>query len=555
MQRLVASLLLLVSPICLGACPPWGAERARSEISELTQRLAEWDDAYHRRGLAPIDDELYDQARAHLQQWQQCFPAQNAASPSPLAHADGPLPHPVAQTGLAKLADVAELLAWMAARDDLWIQPKVDGVAVTLVYRDGRLHRAISRGDGRSGQDWTARARQLPAIPAQLPRRDEVVLQGELYWRQDAHVQARAGSDGARGRVAGALQGKTPAADSEARIGLFVWDWPNGPAGMTERLAGLAAMGFADSVRFTQPLNDPEQARQWRERWYHQPLPFASDGVVLRQGRRPPAERWQASPPHWAVAWKYPPRSALAQVRRVEFRIGRRGRITPLLQLEPVHLDDRRIARVSLGSLKRWQTLDIRPGDQVAIRLAGLTIPQLDSVVWRSPQRAAVQMPDPRRYHALSCWQATPGCEQQFLARLAWLSGKHGLAIPGTGPGTWRALLDAGLLPDLLAWLELDAARLQQVPGFGATRATSLARNLAAARQRPFTHWLAALGLPDGAALAPDDDWQRLAARSEADWRAAGTGAARARQLWQFFQADAPQALRARLQQAGVHGF
>ncbi|MCF6752859.1 NAD-dependent DNA ligase LigB [Pseudomonas stutzeri] len=555
MQRLVASLLLLVSPICLAACPPWGAERARSEISELTQRLAEWDDAYHRRGLAPIDDELYDQARARLSQWQQCFPTQDAASPSPLAHAGGPLPHPVAQTGLAKLADVAELRAWMATRDDLWIQPKVDGVAVTLVYRDGRLHRAISRGDGRSGQDWTARARQLPAVPAQLPRRDEVVLQGELYWRQDAHVQARAGSDGARGRVAGALQGKTSAADSTARIGLFVWDWPNGPAGMTERLAGLAAMGFADSVRFSQPLSDPEQARQWRERWYHQPLPFASDGVVLRQGRRPPAERWQASPPHWAVAWKYPPRSALAQVRRVEFRIGRRGRITPLLQLDPVHLDDRRIARVSLGSLKRWQTLDIRPGDQVAIRLAGLTIPQLDSVVWRSPQRAAVQTPDPRRYHALSCWQATPGCEQQFLARLAWLSGKHGLAIPETGPGTWRALLDAGLLPDLLAWLELDAARLQQVPGFGATRATSLARNLAAARQRPFTHWLAALGLPDGAALAPDDDWQRLAARSEADWRAAGTGAARARQLWQFFQADAPQALRARLQQAGVHGF
>ncbi|MTZ13762.1 NAD-dependent DNA ligase LigB [Pseudomonas sp. JL972] len=555
MQRLVASLLLLVSPICLAACPPWGAERARSEISELTQRLAEWDDAYHRRGLAPIDDELYDQARARLSQWQQCFPTQDAASPSPLAHAGGPLPHPVAQTGLAKLADVAELRAWMATRDDLWIQPKVDGVAVTLVYRDGRLHQAISRGDGRSGQDWTARARQLPAIPAQLPRRDEVVLQGELYWRQDAHVQARAGSDGARGRVAGALQGKTSAADSTARIGLFVWDWPNGPAGMTERLAGLATMGFADSVRFSQPLSDPEQARQWRERWYHQPLPFASDGVVLRQGRRPPAERWQASPPHWAVAWKYPPRSALAQVRRVEFRIGRRGRITPLLQLDPVHLDDRRIARVSLGSLKRWQTLDIRPGDQVAIRLAGLTIPQLDSVVWRSPQRAAVQTPDPRRYHALSCWQATPGCEQQFLARLAWLSGKHGLAIPETGPGTWRALLDAGLLPDLLAWLELDAARLQQVPGFGATRATNLARNLAAARQRPFTHWLAALGLPDGVALAPDDDWQRLAARSEADWRAAGIGAARARQLWQFFQADAPQALRARLQQAGVHGF
>ncbi|MCQ4268973.1 DNA ligase B, partial [Pseudomonas stutzeri] len=70
-----------------------------------------------------------------------------------------------------------------------------------------------------------------------------------------------------------------------------------------------------------------------------------------------------------------------------------------------------------------------------------------------------------------------------------------------------------------------------------------------------FAHWLAALGLPADAALASDDDWQRLAARSEANWRAAGSGAVRARQLWQFFRADAPQALRARLHQAGIRGF
>src|SRR5690606_18197002 len=131
MQRLIASLLFVVSPFSLAGCPPWSASQAQSEITELRGQLASWDDAYHRRGIAPIDDELYDQARARLSQWQQCFPAQAGAPQQPLATAGGPLPHPIAQTGLTKLADAAAVREWMATRENLWIQPKVDGVAVT----------------------------------------------------------------------------------------------------------------------------------------------------------------------------------------------------------------------------------------------------------------------------------------------------------------------------------------------------------------------------------------------------------------------------------------
>src|SRR5690606_37512424 len=132
-----------------------------------------------------------DQSRARLEQWRACFPDAGITSGRPLRGAGGPVAHPVPQTGLAKLRDEAAVAAWMAGRDDLWIQPKVDGVAVTLIYRDGRLRQAISRGDGRSGQDWTARALRIDAIPRQLPRRDELILQGELYWRAPDHVQAR----------------------------------------------------------------------------------------------------------------------------------------------------------------------------------------------------------------------------------------------------------------------------------------------------------------------------------------------------------------------------
>ena len=89
------------------------------------------------------------------------------------------------------------------------------------------------------------------------------------------------------------------------------------------------------------------------------------------------------------MAWKYPAASALAEVRAVDFTVGRSGRITPVLELEPVQLDDHHVQRVSVGSFKRWQQLDIRPGDQVEVVLAGLTIPRLQSVAWRAQQTSS----------------------------------------------------------------------------------------------------------------------------------------------------------------------
>ncbi|EPN26568.1 NAD-dependent DNA ligase LigB, partial [Pseudomonas syringae pv. actinidiae ICMP 19070] len=135
--------------------------------------------------------------------------------------------------------------------------------------------------------------------------------------------------------------------------------WPDGPADMAQRLAGLQALGFNDSVAYTHPLENQAQAADWREHWYRNPLPFATDGVIMRQGQRPPAQRWQASAPYWIAAWKHPYAQALAEVRKVHFNIGRSGKITPVLELTPVRLDDRTVSRISAGSLPRWEKLDI----------------------------------------------------------------------------------------------------------------------------------------------------------------------------------------------------
>lgn len=536
-------------------CPDWPTARAEQEIRTLAGQIVIWDAAYHRDGQSLVDDALYDLARARLAAWNRCFPAA-AHDPAPLAAAAGPAAHPLPHTGLDKLEDRAALERWLAGRDDLWVQPKVDGVAVSLVYERGRLARAISRGDGRHGQDWTTQAGRIPAIPQRLAEAPpRLVLQGELYWRLEGHVQATAGGAGARARVAGLLARQTLGEEDGKRIGLFVWDWPDGPAVMGERLAGLRRLGL-EGPEHTHAVQGGEEIARWREHWYRQALPFASDGIVVRQGRRPPAERWRAEPPHWAVAWKYPPAQALAEVRAVEFRIGRRGRISPLLHLQPVRLDDRRIARVGVGSLERWQRLDIRPGDRVALRLAGLSIPRLEGVVWQAAERAPLAVPDPRRHHPLSCWRRSePGCAGQLQARLEWLGGSQGLALAGVGPGTWRALMDADLLDGLLDWLELDRARLASVPGFAARRADGVWRSLQDARRRPFARWLVALGLPPSGKTVLADGWPSLAARSAADWQAAGASPRQAGQLLAFFAHPEVGALRRRLQAAGIAGF
>jgi DNA ligase (NAD+) len=554
-MRLTLALLAL---FCLSAnaaeCPNWPPERASNEITTLQKQIDLWDDTYHRQGQSLVADELYDQSLARLTKWRSCFGLD--ATADPLRTAGGTVPHPIPHTGLEKLGDGQAVQAWLKGRSEVWVQPKVDGVAVTLVYRNGLLAQAISRGDGLKGKDWTAPARQIPGIPQQLAVPIDLVVQGELYWHAPGHVQADAGSLNARGTVAGLMARKQLSVQQASGVGLFVWDWPQGPNDLLERIAALDSLGLPSTAPHSHPIKTLADVERWRDHWYRSPLPFASDGIVMRQNQRPAAERWQAKPPYWIAAWKYPFAQALAEVRNVQFQIGRTGRITPVLDLAPLQLDDRQIQRVSVGSLRRWQDMDIRPGDQVSISLAGLTIPRLDSVVLRSSERQPLQVPNAEDFHSLSCWQATPACTSQFLARLTWLSGKQGLDLPGIGPGTWKKLLETGRVNNLLDWMTLDSQELANIDGFGERSVARLADSFTLARQRPFASWLKALGMPPTGQASLADSWQALAQRDTEQWQAeAGIGPGRAAQLSAFFRDPHLLALSETLRNAGIDGF
>ncbi|MGO1395802.1 MAG: NAD-dependent DNA ligase LigB [Halomonas sp.] len=533
-------------------CPDWSEERLSRESQALAEQVQRWDTAYHDEGVALIDDALYDQAVGRLANWQRCLGAEPDHRPlTRVTSSSGTLPHPAAQRGLNK-ADDDGVRRFTSRREDLWIQPKVDGVAITLRYADGELIEAISRGDGQRGQDWTARARQLPGVSNTLPEPVSALLQGELYWWLEEHVQSRSPASGARGAVAGAMAQSSPEAATLERIGLFVWGWPDGPTGMENRLAQLSALGF-DTADYTYSLDDRRDAAYWRDSWFNGPLPFATDGVVIKQAERPGVRRWSSSPPEWAIAWKYPAQQALAEVRGIEFRVGRTGRVTPLVWLNPVLLEGRRISRVSLGSLERWELLDVRPGDQVAISLAGLTIPQLSEVVWHTQERSPLTPPSPQRYHLLSCFELTPGCESQLLARLTYLGEQ--LGMQGVGEGTWRALIEAGVVTQLLDWLEVEPHQLQQAYGIGEVTAATLREQFQTARSASYDAWLNALGMPPGG-NARLGDWYTLASYQREDWQAVpGVGPVRAEALVAFFSHPEIQQIARKLNEAGVAGF
>ncbi|WP_280951227.1 NAD-dependent DNA ligase LigB [Salinicola aestuarinus] len=553
----LAGLLVACPAPAASTCPPRATKTMdhsalARRIDTLAARIERWDDAYYDDGMRQVTDGVYDEAKRRLDRLRDCL-GLLASPPRQLSgrrHRDSPegsdgrrLAHPYPQTGLEKTPDRQTLARWIDAQrpHTLWVQPKIDGVAVTLVYQQGELVRAISRGDGRTGENWTTTVQSLPRLPARLVQPVSVTLQGELYRRQTDHVQQRDGANGARATVAGLMSRHTLGAEARDSIGFFAWGWPDGPSNGAARLDRLRELGFEQLAHYTHRVEGIEAVAEWRRRWYRAALPFATDGIVVKRADRPPGRRWEATPPGWSLAWKYPAAKTLARVKEIDVTVGRTGRITPVARLEPVLLEDREVRSVSLGSVAHWVELDVRPDDQVQLSLAGATIPHLDRVVIPGEPRQSLTPPPAARYGPLTCLRPTTGCREQFIARLVWLGGREGLAIPGIGERRWTTLVDAGLVNDLLGWRTLSRSQLETLPGVGATRAANWVDAFKATQTQPMSRWLVALGIPgvpksvrDEALSAP---LETLIARSRDQWqRYPGIGPIGADELVRFFQ-------------------
>ncbi|NUA16914.1 NAD-dependent DNA ligase LigB [Shigella flexneri] len=528
---------ILISILCWqssvwAVCPAWSPARAQEEISRLQQQIKQWDDDYWKEGKSEVEDGVYDQLSARLTQWQRCFGSEPRDVMMPPLN--GAVMHPVAHTGVRKMVDKNALSLWMRERSDLWVQPKVDGVAVTLVYRDGKLNKAISRGNGLKGEDWTQKVRLISAVPQTVsgPLANST-LQGEIFLQREGHIQQQMGGINARAKVAGLMM-RQDDSDTLNSLGVFVWAWPDGPQLMTDRLKELATAGFTLTQRYTRAVKNADEVARVRNEWWKAKLPFVTDGVVVRGAKEPESRHWLPGQAEWLVAWKYQPVAQVAEVKAIQFAVGKSGKISVVASLAPVMLDDKKVQRVNIGSVRRWQEWDIAPGDQILVSLAGQGIPRIDDVVWRGAERTKPTPPE-NRFNSLTCYFASDVCQEQFISRLVWLGSKQVLGLDGIGEAGWRALHQTHRFEHIFSWLLLTPEQLQNTPGIAKSKSAQLWHRFNLARKQPFTRWVMAMGIPlTRAALNASDErsWSQLLFSTEQFWQQLpGTGSGRARQV------------------------
>ena len=528
---------ILISILCWqssvwAVCPAWSPARAQEEISRLQQQIKQWDDDYWKEGKSEVEDGVYDQLSARLTQWQRCFGSEPRDVMMPPLN--GAVMHPVAHTGVRKMVDKNALSLWMRERSDLWVQPKVDGVAVTLVYRDGKLNKAISRGNGLKGEDWTQKVSLISAVPQTVsgPLANST-LQGEIFLQREGHIQQQMGGINARAKVAGLMM-RQDDSDTLNSLGVFVWAWPDGPQLMSDRLKELATAGFTLTQTYTRAVKNADEVARVRNEWWKAELPFVTDGVVVRAAKEPESRHWLPGQAEWLVAWKYQPVAQVAEVKAIQFAVGKSGKISVVASLAPVMLDDKKVQRVNIGSVRRWQEWDIAPGDQILVSLAGQGIPRIDDVVWRGAERTKPTPPE-NRFNSLTCYFASDVCQEQFISRLVWLGAKQVLGLDGIGEAGWRALHQTHRFEHIFSWLLLTPEQLQNTPGIAKSKSAQLWHQFSLARMQPFTRWVMAMGIPlTRAALNASDErsWSQLLFSTEQFWQQLpGTGSGRARQV------------------------
>ncbi len=517
-------LLLLTAPVTAQnaspVCPDLSAAAARQRLEGLAAEIRHHDHLYYEELKPAISDAAYDRLFAELLGLERCFP-EWAAADSPTRRVGGDAPagtakvrHAAPMRSLDSAADesrVVALLQRLAALGggEVLLQPKVDGLPVELVYEQGRLVSAATRGDGEGGENVTERVRQLTGIPARLagdyPER--VVLRGEVYadLRLLAAAPPQIDYPTPRHLAAATLRAQTPDPQALAALRFFpfalVSTIPD--AGFLfdrQALAQLQSWGLPVDPAQTRTASTLAEVRSF----YQETLagrdrqPFAMDGIVVKADaavlRRRLGEGSRA--PRWAAAWKFPPATALTRILRIDWQTGRTGRRTPVAEVTPVLLGGVRVSRLSLHSAAALERSGARPGDEVVIALAGDAVPQLLEVVGEATSGVKFSSPPLTEAGIADCLCDSPACRPQFLARASHFVSPAGLAIAGLGRGRLQKLIEAGLVHDLPGIFGLTEAAIAEVPGFGPRSARQLAQAIRQTARPQRARLLTAIGIP-----------------------------------------------------------
>ncbi|MBK8101635.1 MAG: NAD-dependent DNA ligase LigA [Planctomycetes bacterium] len=577
-------------------------------IDDLRASIRAADDQYYNRGHSDLSDADYDRLFAELKELEAGHPELITAD-SPTQRVGAPLPKGSTFATGQHLAPMGSIESLMTADDvrefeararkglDLaegqrlaWFcEPKLDGVSANLLYENGELIRALSRGDGTSGEDITRNLKTIRNLPLRLcgpgpfpPRieiRGEAILSRERFreLQQNDETSSEGTFRNARNTVAGTLKLLDPAIVRARRLDFIAFalghvdgmTWPTHGA----LRATLRAWGFtlAEPAATAEGCEQVLAFRDDLERRRDE-LPYEMDGIVakidrldlqLRLGRT-------SRTPRWALAYKFAPRLGTTRVLAIGAQVGRTGAVTPVAQLEPIELAGVTVRNASLHNWALAKERDIRVGDVVEVQRAGDVIPELVRVF--TDQRTADSTPLQPPTHCPTCQTAllvdgkfrycpNVDCRDQLTGRIVHLTGRRALDIEGLGPKQADQLVAAGLVRSLEDVFALPARRDQvlALERWGERSFDHLVAQLDQAKNPPLARFLHAIGIHHvGEQTAKDlaAHFGSLAALRAADAERLlavdGVGDEVARSIVTFFASPGAQRLLQRLHELGV---
>ena len=521
---------------------------ARTEIERLRQEIRRHDYLYYVLAAPEISDREYDRLFEQLKKLEAEHP-ELITPDSPTQRVGGqPLEgfaqvrHTVPMRSIDNTYSEAEVREFdTRVRKGLGgeqvayaVDPKIDGVAVSLRYEAGRLALAATRGDGEVGDDITQNARTIRSVPLRLTGRDvptTLEVRGEVYWPR---------ADFARFNAERARKGEpTFANPRNATAGtLKLLD----PRIVAQRGLAFCAHGFGeieplraethhelldDFARWGVPVSPYRRLfrsidevcafiREWESK--RMELDFETDGVVIKVDRLDQRDALGSTSraPRWCIAFKYAAERAESKLHSVRFQVGKLGTITPVANLEPVQLAGTTVKSASLHNFDQIERLGVMIGDTVLVEKAGEIIPQVVQVVAEKRPRDARPIRPPTKCPscggpvtreeglvAIRC--GNPACPAQVKERIRYFCGRDQMDIEGVGPALVEQLVDSGLVRDAadLYTLKDRRDRLIALERMGEKSADNLLAAIEASKTRPLARLITALNIPQvGAATA-----------------------------------------------------
>jgi DNA ligase (NAD+) len=515
---------------------------AGTRIEELRRRIAHHDRLYYEKAKPEISDREYDSLYRELVDLERAQP-ELLTPDSPTQKVGGrpqgafaQVSHLVPMQSLdntyseEEVADFVERLQRLLPGEEIpmTIEPKVDGVAIALLYENGRLTRAATRGDGTTGDEVTRNIRTIGVIPATLRGKAPRILEvrGEVYLPKETFARINAERDeqglpvfaNPRNAAAGTLKQLDPNIVAERKLsavfyGFGAFEAVPGetlPPTMEEFFGCLSGWGLPVNPRHWKARDADGVMKAIRELGeIRRGFPFETDGAVIKADLIAQHTRLGSTSkaPRWAIAYKYEPEQARTRLLDITVQVGRSGVLTPVAELEPVFVAGSTVSRATLHNEEEIARKDLRIGDRVLIEKAGDVIPAVVKVlteerdgsekVFHMPKHCPVcSAPVTREEGEVAVRCANPGCPAQVRRRIEYFAGRSSMDIAGLGEAVVSQLCDAGLLHDVSGLYELRAEQLLPLERMGEKSVENLLAAIAASKEQPLWRLLAALGIP-----------------------------------------------------------